>query len=110
MTVTDDSSPIILGLMSYEPVTWKIESGPGVTIKRIVLAGYHAQRVEGAEGVQIDVYTYERTECERCVQRGGYFYSYTGVPAEMTAATGLQAKSFQGNYTGGKYIIFRGMQ
>ena len=110
VNITDDSSPIVLGLMSYEPVTWKIEASQNVTIKRIILGGYHTQRIEGVSEIQVDVYTYERTECDRCVQKGKYFYSYKGVPAEMEAAVGLKARSFQGNYTGGRYTIFREMK
>lgn len=110
VNVSDDSSPIVLGLMSYEPVTWKIELAPGVNLRKVILAGYHQQRIDGVAGTQIDVYTHERSECERCVQKGDYFYSYQHVPAEMEAAAGLKAKSFQGNYTGGRYVVFKGMQ
>jgi hypothetical protein len=110
VNVSDDASPIVLGLMAYEPVTWKIEVAPGVNLRKVILAGYHQQRIEGVAGTQIDVYTHERSECERCVQKGDYFYSYQHVPAEMEAATGLKASSFQGNYTGGRYVVFKGMQ
>ncbi|HSI45907.1 MAG TPA: hypothetical protein VK950_06990 [Methylophilus sp.] len=110
VNISDDSSPIVLGLMSYEPVTWKIEIAPGVNIRKVILAGYHQQRVDGVVPTQIDVYTYERSECDRCVQKDDYFYSYQHVPVEMEAAAGLKAKSFQGNYTGGRYVVFKGMQ
>lgn len=110
VNISDDSSPIVLGLMSYEPVTWKIETAPGVNIRKVILAGYHEQRVDGVAPAQVDVYTYKRSECDRCVQKGNYFYSYQHVPAEMEAAAGLKAKSFQGNYTGGRYVVFKGMQ
>ncbi|MGQ3170778.1 MAG: hypothetical protein ACT6RZ_10770 [Methylophilus sp.] len=110
VNISDDSSPVVLGLMSYEPATWQIELAPGVQLRKVIMAGYHQQSVTGVGDRQIDVYTYERSECERCVQKGGHFYSYQQVPAKMEAAAGLKAKSFQGNYTGGRYVVFKGMQ
>lgn len=109
VNVSDDSSPIILGLMAYEPVTWHIKTTPGVVIQKVILTGYHQQDIVGAGEAQVDVYSYNNSPCDRCVQKGRYFYSYERVPREMELAAGVRASSFQGNYTGGTYQIFKGM-
>lgn len=110
VNISDDSSPIILGLMAYESVVWKVHAGPGVVIAKVILAGYHQQQLQGVSDVQVDVFNYENSPCERCVQKGRYFYAYDRVPYEMEIAAGMRASSFQGNYTGGIYQIFKGMQ
>ncbi|MFQ6334114.1 hypothetical protein [Methylophilus sp. 3sh_L] len=110
VNISDDSKPIILGLMAYEPVTWHIVRAPGVVIQKVILGAYHPQIIEGLEEVQVDVYSYDNIPCPRCVQKGHAFYSYERVPLEMELVTGMHATSFQGNYTGGSYQIFKGMQ
>jgi len=110
VNVSDDSTPIILGLMAYEPVTWRINTAPGVVIERVILSGYHQQQITGTGDAQVDVYSYDNSPCERCVQKGRFFYSYERVPREMEMAAGVRASSFQGNYTGGTYQLFKGMQ
>lgn len=109
VNVSDDSSPIILGLMAYEPVTWHIKTTPGVVIQKVILTGYHQQDIVGTGEAQVDVYSYNNSPCDRCVQKGRYFYSYERVPREMELAAGVRASSFQGNYTGGTYQVFKGM-
>jgi len=109
VNVSDDSSPIILGLMAYEPVTWHIKTTPGVVIQKVILTGYHQQEIVGSGEAQVDVYSYNNSPCDRCVQKGRYFYSYEHVPREMELAAGVRASSFQGNYTGGTYQIFKDM-
>jgi hypothetical protein len=110
VNVSDDSSPVILGLMAYEPVSWQINTAPGVVIERVILSGYYPQRITGTGEAQVDVYSYNNSPCERCVQKGRFFYSYERVPREMEIAAGVRARTFQGNYTGGTYQIFKGMQ
>jgi len=110
VNVSDESTPIILGLMSYEAVIWEIKTAPGVVIEKVILAGYHQQRIQGVGDTQVDVYSYDNSPCDRCVQKGRYFYAYERVPVEMEVAAGVRASSFQGNYTGGTYQIFKGMQ
>jgi len=110
VNISDETTPVILGLMSYEAVTWQIKTTPGVVIEKVILAGYHQQRIQGVGDAQVDVYSYDNSPCDRCVQKGRYFYAYERVPFEMEVAAGVRATSFQGNYTGGSYQIFKGMQ
>lgn len=110
VTVSDGSQPIVLGLMAYDRVHWLVQLAPDVKLERVVLAGYHTQSFEGIPStVQVDVYTYDPSGCSHCMQKGPYFYSYSGVPAQMETAAGLKAKSFQGRYTGEQFAIFPGM-
>lgn len=110
VNITDDSKPMILGLMAYEPVTWHIQLAPGVVIQKVILGAYHTQRIVGLDEVQVDVYSYDNIACPRCIQKGHALYSYEHVPLEMELVAGMRATSFQGNYTGGTYQIFKGMQ
>lgn len=110
VNVSDNSQPIILGLMAYEAVNWQITTAPGVVIERVIVAGYHQPLVQGVGDVQIDVYSYDNSPCPRCVQKGRFFYAYERVPLEIELAAGVRASSFQGNYIGGSYQIFKGMQ
>lgn len=109
VNLTDDSAPVILGLMAYDTVTWDIRTAPGVVISKVILAGYHQQKIQGTGEALVDVYSVENSPCERCVQHGRFFYAYDRVPYEMELAAGVKASSFQGNYTGGIYNIFKGM-
>jgi hypothetical protein len=67
--VTDKSGPITLAVCSYEPGTWTIEADEGVDLRRIIVGGYHAQKVTSSpQGVPISIHSYE--------QGGGGFHTY----------------------------------
>jgi hypothetical protein len=45
---------MILTLSSYEPVHWQVRAAPGARIERIILNGYHPQRVTAPAGIPVD--------------------------------------------------------
>lgn len=117
--VTYNEHPIILTLMAYSPVVWKVKPGYGVVIEQVILAGYHRQSVEGAgKDVPIHVYTYESSPCERCWQGEGHFYAYEKggrdgnfgtAEKKLFEITGKRVASFQGKYQGERFAIAQGM-
>ena len=108
--VSDDSKPIVLGLTGYNKIHWKVSLGSGVKLAKVILAGYHAQRVSGIPTeTPVDTYTRDPSPCERCWQGATYFYSYKSPPQQLTDITGLDVTSFQGRYQGSIFSIFRGI-
>ncbi|MEL7037352.1 MAG: hypothetical protein AAFO04_17285 [Cyanobacteria bacterium J06592_8] len=107
--VSRRGKPIILALSSYEPVNWNIQVEPGVEIEKIILNGYHDQKVTGVSGVPIEEYSYEDTG----KYLGDFVYQWSSVNPQKTPAlvsqlnqlTGTQLTSFQGCYRGNQFEI-----
>jgi hypothetical protein len=47
VNVSDDSSPIVLALTAYDKTHWKVSLRGGARLAKVILAGYHSQRVSG---------------------------------------------------------------
>jgi hypothetical protein len=45
--ITYQGGPIIVCLCAYDPVRWILEVEPGVNVKKVIVAGYYQQQVEG---------------------------------------------------------------
>jgi hypothetical protein len=111
LDVSDSTRPMILALTAYDKTHWKVKLSPGVEIKKVILAGYHAQRVSGVpEGTPIETFTNDPSPCPRCIQGGRHFYSYESPPMELREITGLEVTSFQGKYKGESFSIFPGIR
>ena len=111
INITYDTKPIVLALTAYEPTLWKISQRTEVKIVKVILAGYHAQRIEGiSPEAAIEVYTYDESPCARCWQGGQHFYSYKAPPKQLEEITGLEVTSFQGRYSGSEFWIFPGIK
>ena len=99
--------PVILALTAYDKTRWRIIGRAGVTIKKVILGGYHAQSVIGiSEQIPAEVYTHDSSPCSHCYQGQGSFYSYEAPPGELQKITGLKPASFQGKYTGKEFNLF----
>lgn len=111
--VGQSAEPMVLVLMSYEPVIWKLSVSPGARLTRIYLAGYHSQDVEGApESTTIEVRTHDTSPCQRCIRQSDYFYAYKqdspdyhNTVAKLKAITGLNPTSFQGAYRTNRFAV-----
>lgn len=112
LTVTQN--PIILALMSYEPVHWRLHASPGVRIAHVIVSGYYSQSVTGiTEGVPIETYTNMESSCEQCWQGpGAAFYAhdmdgnrYGQAARRLWDITGKRATTFQGRYRGARFAI-----
>lgn len=107
--------PMVLALMSYEPVLWKIE-GASSNLQQVVLAGYESQQIAGVPAsVPVIVQTSKASSCPGCVRKAGYFYSYDeGKPehgpaiSKLEVLTGLQLTSFQGAYQENAFSVSGG--
>jgi hypothetical protein len=105
--------PLVLALMSYNPVTWEINSSRPELIRKVILAGYHGQEVTGVgKDTPVDVYSHEASSCTNCRKRTGYFYTYKedgseyqNATSQLRNATGLEVQSFQGSYKGNFFAI-----
>jgi hypothetical protein len=65
--VSDDRrSPHTLLLSSYEPTAWTVAVAPGSGLQRIIVAGYHAQRVIAPLGIRIDNFGANRSQGFAC--------------------------------------------
>ncbi|HYE34429.1 hypothetical protein [Methylocaldum sp.] len=118
--VSYNEHPIILALMAYSAVKWRVKPGYGVVIEQVILAGYHGQTIEGVEqGVPVHAYTYKSSPCNPCWQGTGFFYGYEGpdsgshtygtVERKLYEITGQRVASFQGKYKGERFSIASGM-
>lgn len=81
---TPKAQQVVLVLCSYEPVTWNVSIAPGAAVSKIVLGGYHAQKIIGqGANIPTSVHTYEASVAWGAnVQIGGeYFYTYKHLNA-----------------------------
>src|SRR3989344_4407352 len=110
------TSPVVLTLMAYEPVRWKIVARPAADLRKVILAGYHGQDIEGiSESIPVDVHSYESSPCLNCTRQPDYFYAYKQDDPEFATAmlklkalTGLSPTSFQGAYKSEHFTIASG--
>jgi len=113
VNVSRSKSPIVLALMSYDPVIWSIEIGRDVDIRRIIVGGYHGQDVNGiSSNIPVDLFTHKASSCKICTYHSGYFYAYKWgsknykkAMAKLNGHTGLTLQSFQSTYEGKRFYI-----
>lgn len=105
--------PVVLVLMAYEPVIWKIDAESDSNIRKVILAGYHAQDIEGLkDDVPVSAYTHEGSPCRNCSRQTPYFYGHEfsrpkdqKVVEQIETLTGLKASSVQGAYESRQFNI-----
>lgn len=115
VNVSDKSSPLVLALNAYNYVTWIINADRGVEINKVILIGYHTQKISGLPAdVPVEVYTYEESSCPKCWQgrwrEDMNFYTAKEPPKELKGISDLPVSTFQGRYTGGDFSIYSGMK
>ncbi len=96
--VTDRSRPVVLALCSYNRSTWTVNVAKGVNLTRVIVGGYHSQRIKGLpQNTPLEVYTYD--------DRTGGFHTYkkddpkhAEVARQLRDLTGLDIVTFQGAY------------
>ncbi|WP_152223345.1 hypothetical protein [Pseudomonas sp. SCB32] len=115
--LNDTSGPMVLALMAYEPIRWRVVSRPAVDLRKVILTGYYGPEIEGLpDSVPVEARSYERPRCQQCQQQPGYFYAfkegsrdYDQAMTQLQNLTGLTPASFQGAYTGERFTIGSGM-
>ncbi|MEA5522672.1 hypothetical protein [Limnoraphis robusta] len=109
--VKRQDKPIILALSSYEPVNWNVQVEPGVEIEKIIVNGYHDQKVTGVSDSKIPIEEYSHEGTGKYLENFTYQWSSAenqGTPAlvtQLSQLTGTQLTSFQGCYRGTQFEI-----
>lgn len=111
------TSPVVLSLMAYEPVRWKIVARPAADLRKVILAGYHGQDIEGiSTSIPVDVHSYKSSPCLNCTRQPDYFYAYKQNDPQFAKAmlklktlTGLTPTSFQGAYRSEHFTVASGL-
>ncbi|WP_095984679.1 hypothetical protein [Cystobacter fuscus] len=52
----------VLVLSAYTATTWNVKVEPGANVERIIVNGYHAQKVSAPAGVPVEIRSYEQTQ------------------------------------------------
>lgn len=107
--IAKQKQPIVLALSAYEPVQWNISVEPGVAIEKIILNGYHDQKVVGVAHIPVTEYSYESTG----QYLGNFMYRWKGGESKsqnllvhkLEKLTGSQLSSFQGCYRGTSFQV-----
>ncbi|NOU20559.1 MAG: hypothetical protein HOO93_02000 [Methyloglobulus sp.] len=113
VTITRSIAPIVLALMAYEPVKWKVIITPEANIQKIILSGYYGQDIEGVKATMpVEVYSNQSSPCTICIRKTDSFFAYKeGSPElgivvdKLKAITGLSPTSFQGAYRSDRFFI-----
>lgn len=112
VTVSRTNAPIVLVLMAYAPVDWKLVPMSGVKLAKVIVAGYSGQDIVGVPaGVPVEVRSHQNSPCNVCMRVGDYFYTYQQnteyqrIVAKLQRETGLQPSSFQGAYSSDRFLI-----
>lgn len=113
--VERSAAPLVLVLMAYEAVNWKVVVRPGIDLRKVIVSGYSGPDIQGVpNGVPVDVYSYEASPCGNCSRQSGTFWAYdvskpeyTSAMTRLKAITGLTPTSFQSGYKGSRFTIQR---
>lgn len=96
--VSYSAAPVVLSLSAYEPVEWTVEIDKGVRLEKILISGYHPQKVVKAPA-KIPVVDLNGN----LSGHGPYCYardagSYPGLASALKEQTGLELATFLGGY------------
>jgi hypothetical protein len=110
--VTEVGRPVILALCGYEPVRWHIKLARGAKVERVLLGGYHEQKLtwddpEIGERVPTEQHTHENRSPIRFMAYRKDTADFTDLRKAMKQLTKVDIASFQGSYKGeeGPYCV-----
>ena len=102
-------APLALVLSAYEPTTWTLNLGQGVTVSRVVLNGFNAQVVQG---LAADTPIIDRTGGGNYLSACAYLWpsdnegcDTPGLVAGAQALLGLDLTSFQACYGASRFSL-----
>ncbi|MEB3343630.1 hypothetical protein [Okeania sp.] len=110
VSIERQNQPIILALSSYEPVDWNLSLGKDVKIEKIIINGYHDQKISGVSGIPIEEFSYEGTG----KYLGEFVYKWNklspnsetvSLVTKLEKLTDTNLTSFQGCYRGNRFSI-----
>ena len=99
VTVNRPGPQITLALTAYDSVSWEIKLGPGTKLERVILGGYHPQRVVGVAET-VEVVNAFRTES---TPKLGYCYkldsaNFRWIVMQLAELSDVPISSFHGAY------------
>ncbi|MGK7923432.1 MAG: hypothetical protein AB4080_25880 [Trichodesmium sp.] len=104
------NQPIILALSAYEPVDWNVTLGTEVKLEKIIINGYHNQKVSGVSNIPIEEFSYKGTG--NYLGKFAYKWNKFSPNAEtislvtkLEQLTDTNLTSFQGCYRGTNFTI-----
>lgn len=102
--------PIILVLSSYEAVQWNVYLKSGVNLEKIIVNGYHDQKVSGVSDIPIEEFSYQETGnyLGKFAYRWDKFspsHDTLSLVNKLEQFTKTNLASFQGCYRGTGFTI-----
>jgi len=96
--VRRSARPVVLSLSAYEPVRWVLTVEPGAKLVAVLSSGYYEPEVLGAGTARVyrigRHYAYKRGSQE-----------FADLDGEVARWTGKRIGVFQGDYSGGSFVI-----
>ncbi len=107
VTINRPNENVLLVLMAYDPVVWRVKRTKKTNVVGVLVGGYHPQAVFGIErSVPLYISTHiGRNDC------GGYFFAYKAdarldkANAVVKSITGREIDHLWANYTGREIYI-----
>jgi hypothetical protein len=98
--VTCIKRPIMLLLIAYKTVEWNVELDQGTRLLKVVLSGYHKQKVIGLPStVSVISTSYDEGSPQ-------YLYSYkTDLGAKAKQLVGKKPKTYQAEYSAEAFVV-----
>ncbi len=107
--VRPTEKPIVLALVSYMEVLWKVKIAPGARVKAVVIGGYCEQEFEG---IPADIPIVYRAWFPAGNRNRDYMYGHEWgsqdtqkMVKQLHELTGRPISTFQGEYTGKSFVI-----
>ncbi len=100
-------TPHTLVLSSYEPVAWKVNKAPGSGLRKVVLAGYHAQRILNAEGFSVENASGvgKSFACAYTIPSNGGGCEPEAMQAWVSRSQGQSVSAFAGCYQATRFTV-----
>jgi predicted esterase len=113
------AKPVVLVLTSYYSVEWHIKLADGARVKKAIVAGYYAQKIQGLPAavpvVNRSYFSSDlsiRKEGYFSIRKEGYFWAYKWNTLEyrrmvetLNNMTGLLVSTFQGAQAGTSFVV-----
>jgi len=90
---------MVLVLCAYGKVRWDLSLAQGARVQKVILAGYHDQRLESApKGVPVELYTHDGGSAQHFYAYQREEETYPQAVGTLKKLTGLEVSTFQGAY------------
>lgn len=113
LKVTRQGVPVILVLMGFHRIQWRLDVAPSVRLKKVILSGHFPQTVKGLpKNTPLEVYSGKESPCDDCYKSEEYFTTSSiggddFVPAlrSIKRLTGKVPDTLQMKFRGEAFVI-----